>query len=114
MLRWSELPRPFRAALAGILAFVAIAYGSFWMYAVRYPGRLVELGFNQAHNPHYDFRTHSLLVEDVVEGSPAKQAGLRVGDRITGVNGRALSGELGVDESYVRGKPGDTVILTVM
>lgn len=113
MRRWS-VPRPFLATFAGIFAFGAILYGSFWMYAVRYPGPLVELGFNQAHNPDYDARTHSLLVEDVVEGSPAQQAGLRVGDRITGVNGRVLGGELGLDESYVRRKPGDTVTLTVV
>src|SRR5262249_7954097 len=40
--------------------------------------------------------------------------GLRIGDRITGVNGRVLTGELGVDESYLRGKPGDTMTLTVV
>ena len=84
------------------------------MYAVRYPGPLVELGFNQAHNSNYNARTHSLLVEDVTEGSPAKQAGLRVGDRITGVNGRVLSGEHGADESSLRGKPGETVTFTVI
>jgi membrane-associated protease RseP (regulator of RpoE activity) len=90
MRRWSALPRPFLATLAGILAFVAVLYGSLWMYAVRYPGPVVELGFNQVHNPHYDSKTHSLSVDDVIEGSPAAQAGLRAGDRITAVNGRAL------------------------
>jgi sigma-B regulation protein RsbU (phosphoserine phosphatase) len=83
------------------------------MYAVRYPGTVVELGFNQRHNPHYDAKTGSLLVDDVVEGSPADQAGLRVGDRITAVDGHALRTELGSDESYVRGHPGDAVTLTV-
>src|SRR5215831_9730768 len=114
MRGWSALPRNFLAALGGIFAFAAILYGSLWMYAVRSPGPIVELGFNQAHNPLYDAQAHSLLVADVVEGSPAQQAGLRVGDRITGVNGRVLTGDLGVDESYVRGKPGDTVTLTVV
>jgi sigma-B regulation protein RsbU (phosphoserine phosphatase) len=113
MRRWSALPRPFLATLAGILAFVAILYGSLWMYAVRYPGPVVELGFNQVHNPHYDSKTHSLSVDDVIEGSPAAQAGLRAGDRITAVNGRALGTEIGSDESYVRGRPGDAVTLTV-
>lgn len=110
---WSALPRPFLATLSILFAIVAISYGSLWMYAVRYPGPLVELGFNTAHNPLYDERTHSLAVDDVAAGSPAAQAGLRVGDRITGVNGRALSGELGFDTSYVRGRPGDAVALTV-
>src|SRR5207249_11614685 len=67
MRRWSALPRPFLATLAGVFALGAILYGSLWMYAVRYPGPLVELGFNQLHNPNYDARTHSLLVDDVIE-----------------------------------------------
>src|SRR5215468_1017852 len=113
MRRWSALPRPFLATLAGVLAFVAVLYGSLWMYAVRYPGPVVELGFNQVHNPHYDSKTHSLSVDDVIEGSPAARAGLRAGDRITAVNGRALGTDIGSDESYVRGRPGDSVTLTV-
>ena len=114
MRSWSALPRPFLATLAGILAFAAALYGSFWMYAVRNPGPLVELGFNVLHNSDYDAKTHSIVVKDVIEGSPAKQAGLLVGDRITGVNGRVLAGDLGRDESYVRGRPGDMVTLTVV
>jgi sigma-B regulation protein RsbU (phosphoserine phosphatase) len=113
MRRWSALPRPFLATVAGAFASVAILYGSLWMYGVRYPGPVVELGFNQAHNSHYDARTHSLSVDDVVEGSPAAQAGLHAGDRITAVNERALITEIGSDESYVRGHPGDPVALTV-
>src|SRR6266852_3023065 len=113
MRRWSALPRPFLATLAGVFALVAILYGSLWMYAVRYPGPVVELGFNQLHNPHYDAGTHSLSVDDLAEGSPAEQAGLRAGDRITAVNGRALGTEIGSDESYGRGHPGDAVALTV-
>jgi len=113
MRRWSALPRPFLAALAGVFALVGIVYGSLWMYAVRYPGPMVELGFNQLHNPHYDARTYSLSVDDVIEGSPAQQAGLRAGDRITAVNGRALGTEIGFDDSYVRGHPGDAVALTI-
>jgi sigma-B regulation protein RsbU (phosphoserine phosphatase) len=49
----------------------------------------------------------------VVEGSPAQQAGLHAGDRITAVNGRALGTELGFDDSYVRAHPGDSVVLTI-
>ena len=113
MRRWSALPRPFLATLAGVFASVAVLYGSLWMYGVRYPGPVVELGFNQVHNSHYDARTHSLPVDDVIEGSPAAQAGLRAGDRITAVNGRALGTEIGFDESYVRGHPGDAVALTI-
>ena len=105
--------KPFLATLATLFAAVAIAYGSLWMYAVRHPGTGVELGFNNHHNPQYDERTHSQAVEDVVEGSPAERAGLRVGDRIVGVNGRALDADVGSNEAYVRGRPGDPVELTV-
>ena len=113
MRRWSALPRPFLATLAGVFALAACIYGSLWMYAVRYPGPVVELGFNQLHNPHYEASTHSLLVDDVIDGSPAKEAGLRPGDRITAVNGRALGAEISLDESYIRGHPGVAVTLTV-
>ena len=105
--------KPFLATLATLFAAVAIVYGSLWMYAVRYSGPRVELGFNILHNPPYDERTHSQSVEDVVEGSPAERAGLRVGDRIIGINGRALDTDIASDEAYVRGRPGDPVEFTV-
>ena len=105
--------KPFLAALATLFAVVAIVYGSLWMYAVRHSRPAVELGFNNHHNPQYDERTHSQSVEDVAEGSPAERAGLRVDDRIIGVNGRALDTDIASDEAYVRGRPGDPVELTV-
>jgi len=105
--------KPFLAILATLLAVVAIVYGSLWMYVVRHPVPRVELGFNNHHSPQYDERTHSQSVEDVAEGSPAERAGLRVDDRIIGVNGRALDSDIGSDEAYVRGQPGDPVELTV-
>jgi sigma-B regulation protein RsbU (phosphoserine phosphatase) len=105
--------KPFLATLATLLAVVAIVYGSLWMVAARYSAPGVELGFNILHNPQYDERTHSQSVADVVEGSPAERAGLRVGDRIIGVNGRALDTDIGSDEAYVLGRPGDSVELTV-
>ncbi len=105
--------KPFLATLATLFAAVAVAYGSLWMYAVRYPAPGVELGFNLAHDSHYDERTHSQSVEDVVQGSPAERAGLRVGDRIIGINGRALDTDIASDEAYVRGRPGDPVEFTI-
>src|SRR6266702_2282759 len=101
MRRWSALPRPFLATLASVLALIAILYGSLWMYAVRYPGPAVELGFNQLHNPTYDARTHSMSVDDVIDGSQAEQTWLGAGDRIPAVNGRAARTEIGFDDSYV-------------
>jgi phosphoserine phosphatase RsbU/P len=38
---------------------------------------------------------------------------LRAGDRIIGVDGRTLASDLGYDESYLRGHPGDSVSLMV-
>src|ERR1019366_5200085 len=105
--------KPFLATLATLFAVVAIVYGSLWMYAVRHPVSGVELGFNLVNNSRYDERTHSQSVADVVEGSPAERAGLRVGDRIIGVNGRSLGADIGSDEAYVLGRPGDSVELTV-
>jgi phosphoserine phosphatase RsbU/P len=106
--------KPLLAILATLLAAVAIAYSSLWMYTVRYwaPPR-VELGFNTLHSPQYDETTRSQSVEDVAEGSPAERAGLRAGDRIIGVNGRSLNADIGSDEAYVRGRPGDPVEITV-
>ena len=105
--------KPFLATLAALFAAVAIGYGSLWMYTVRRSGSVVELGFNKHHNPQYDEKTHSQPVEDVEEGSPAERAGLKVGDRIIAVNGRALDSDIGSTEAYVRGRPGDRVELTV-
>jgi len=108
-----SLRKPFLATLATLFAVVAVTYGSLWMYAVRRPRPAVELGFNSQHNTRYDAKTRSQAVEDVAEGSPAERAGLRVGDRIIGVNGRALDTDLGSNDAYVRGRPGDPVELTV-
>ena len=105
--------KPFLATLATLFAVVAIVYGSLWMYAVRHPAPGVELGFNLVNNPRYDDRTHSQSVEDVMEGSPAERAGLRVGDRVIGINGRALGTDIASDEAYARGRPGDPVEFTV-
>jgi phosphoserine phosphatase RsbU/P len=113
MRRWSALPRPFLAALAGILAFAATLYGILWMFAARNPGPVVELGFNQTHDSRFDPITHSILIGDVVSGSPAEQAGLRVGDLVTEVDGHVLRTQLGFDDSYLRARPGDAVSLTV-
>src|ERR1035441_9631612 len=105
--------RPLLATLATLFAVVAIVYGSLWMYAVRDGGPGVEFGFNILHNPQYDEKTHSQSVEDVVEGSPAERAGLRVGDRVIGINGRVLDTDIASDQAYVRGRPGDPVEFTV-
>jgi hypothetical protein len=105
--------KPLLATLAALFAVAAITYGSLWMYTVRRARPKVELGFNNQHDPQYDERTHCQAIEDVVQGSPAERAGLRVGDRIIGVNGRALLTDIGYDQAYLHGRPGDVVEITV-
>ncbi len=112
MLGRASFRKPFLAILATLLAAVAIAYGSVWMYSVR-SGPRVELGFNKVHSPQYDEKTHSQSVEDIEAGSPAERAGLRSGDRIVGVNRRVLDTDIASDEAYLVGRPGDPVELTV-
>jgi phosphoserine phosphatase RsbU/P len=106
-------PKPFLASVAALFALVAIAYGSLWMYAVRHSVPRVELGFNILHAPQYDEKTHSQVVADVAAGSPAEHAGLRAGDRVVGINGRALNTDIASNEAYIRGRPGDSVEFTV-
>ena len=115
MRPWSALPRSLLATLATFLAAAAALYSSLWMYNVRHVRPPVELGFNRTHaiQERYDEKTHSVAVLDVVRGSPAEQAGLRVNDRIVAVNGRPLVTMAPFDEVWSRGRPGDTVELTV-
>ena len=112
MLGRGSFREPVLATLAALLAVVAIAYGSIWMYAVRSTPQ-VELGFNKDHSPPYDEKTHSQPVQDVLGGSPAERAGLRAGDRIIGVDGRKLNADIGSDEAYVHGRPCDPVEITI-
>ena len=110
----ASIPRPILATLATLLAALAALYSALWMYDVRRPGpQQVELGFNQLHNVRYNERTHSLSVEDVVQSSPAEQAGLHPGDRIIAVNGRALDTSIPFDETWANSRPGDGVQLTI-
>src|SRR5215831_13544496 len=109
----APIPRAVLTGLAVLFAATAILYGSFWMYAVRYAAPSVELGFNIHHSGAYDPRTRAIPVGDVTPGSPAEQAGLKVGDSIVGINGHSLESSEPFDEAYAHGKPGDTVELIV-
>ena len=109
----SRVPRPVLAAIAALFAAAAILYGFVWMDGVRRPGPNVELGFNQNHDTRFDTITRCVTVYDVEPGSPAERAGLRVGDRVIAIDGRALKAQPAYDASYLRGHPGDAVTMTV-
>jgi carboxyl-terminal processing protease len=55
-----------------------------------------------------------LVITDTFPGAPARKAGLRAGDVITGVNGRSIAGQ-GINSSTdkIKGPPGTYVNLTV-
>ncbi len=113
MRTWPEVPRRILASVAAMFAAAAILYGFVWMHGVRKPGPIVELGFNQNHDTRFDTITRCVTVYDVEPRSPAERAALRVGDRIIAIDGRALNAQLAYDESYLRGRPGDAVTVTV-
>jgi S1-C subfamily serine protease len=53
-------------------------------------------------------------VLQVIPNSPAEEAGLRPGDRITAVDGEAVNDRNTLPEVLRRYRPGDTVRLTVI
>src|ERR1700739_437430 len=111
---WTTLPRPLLISLAVIFCATTTLYAAAWMYDVRSTSTTVELGFNHGHAEQYDKESHSIFVGDVVQASPAERAGLKAGDRIIGVNGKALETSKPYDEAYAKGKPGDPVDFTVV
>lgn len=63
---------------------------------------------------HLDGRSQKVLIVDTIEGSPARKAGLKAGDRIIKVNDTSVL-TMPVDEAVklIRGPRGTTVRLTV-
>jgi carboxyl-terminal processing protease len=56
-----------------------------------------------------------LRVATVFKGSPAREAGIRVGDVITAVNGEEIAGEdAELSTAKIKGRPGTDVTLTVL
>jgi sigma-B regulation protein RsbU (phosphoserine phosphatase) len=95
--------------LAVAYAALMILYSCLWMYSVRHSIGTVELGFDSG----YSETDHWLQVQKVEKGSPAEQAGMRVGDLILDVDGHPLQTRLPLDEVWLHAKPGDSVELTV-
>jgi regulator of sigma E protease len=59
-----------------------------------------------------DYGEHPVMITDVVPGSPAEQAGLRVNDRVVAVNGEAVRDEFDV-RAFIQARPNQAVRLTV-
>ncbi|HEX7101220.1 MAG TPA: trypsin-like peptidase domain-containing protein, partial [Nitrolancea sp.] len=57
--------------------------------------------------------TQGALIESVVDGSPAQDAGLQKGDVVTKIDGKELTTESAFAETVDSHKPGDVVSLTV-
>lgn len=95
--------------LAAVLFAAATAlYSIVWVYYVTQAG-LTTLGVDFT----YSLPGHFLRVSRVLEGSHAQQAGLRPGDEILAINGRQLDTLTPFYELVARGKPRDTIELSV-
>ena len=77
--------------------------------------------FKRGQNPHFSgigldvvFSPKGLLATRVFPGSPAKQAGIQVGDTIVSVNGKSLAGKnVSASVALVTGPPGSPVTVGV-
>ena len=83
------------------------------MYTVRRPAYPVEIGFNKNHDIPFDPASSSIPVLDLVPGSPAERAGLRVGDQIIAINGQNLTSIAFFRSVWSKAHPGDPVDIAV-
>ncbi len=103
-----NLPRWLLWALALLLTAASVAYGALWMYYTRArPAARLGIELEELHD------RRAILVQKVIEGTPVARAGLRAGDRITGVSGQPLDTLKPFYDAVTRGKPGDVVELEV-
>lgn len=109
-----------KAADAGLEAFVD-GLGDRWSYYLDAGGYRSTLD-RRANNyvgigvtVDYASREEGLLVLSVTEGGPADQAGIRVGDVITAVDGHPIAGDAREEGSErIRGESGTQVALTLL
>jgi phosphoserine phosphatase RsbU/P len=110
---WTSPPRPFLFSLAALFSAATILFAFAWMYSVRRLPYTVEIGFNQKHVTSFDPASSSIPVLDLVPGSPAEHAGLRVGDQIIAINGQNLTSYAPFGRVWSNAHPGDSVDITV-
>src|SRR5512143_1356654 len=101
--RWLLWSRPALHLLAVVFTSCTLLYTILWMTAVRWTPE-VELGFKNSS---------SLVITDVVKGSPAETAGLLRGDRVLAINGNPVEDGPSLYREYRPHKPGDRVQVTV-
>ncbi|TAM82608.1 MAG: PDZ domain-containing protein [Acidobacteria bacterium] len=109
MQRFLPFPKPVLAALAAIFSAAVVLYSALWMYSIRWQSG-VDLGFN------FDYigSLHAERVRSVEPGGPAAKVGLRVGDRITAINGHPIEDRHMIFELWSGQKPGDSVRLSIV
>jgi sigma-B regulation protein RsbU (phosphoserine phosphatase) len=108
MSKLPSLPKPLLAIVATLFAAATALYSVLWMYNARWrPG--VELGFDD----EYVASEHCDLVKSVLKDSPAQKAGLKPGDKIAEINGRALRDSYSISDEWARHQPGDSIQLTI-
>jgi S1-C subfamily serine protease len=100
------------AAIAWKAAADLIAHGRAKRGYLGVAGQAVRLGAGQRGAQATDAPDTAVLVVQVVDGSPAEQAGLLVGDLLTGIDGRPLDSPDRLLEA-LSGRGGQTATLQV-
>jgi len=104
----TSLPRPVLRLAAILFAAATVLYSALWMHYIRVQPQSV-IGIEYENSPGRSL----LRVTRVIEGSGAAAAGVRAGDLVRAIDGRALPAYDPLRESVVRGRPGDLVRLTI-
>src|SRR5207249_1173348 len=104
----ASLPRPLLRLAAILFAAATLLYSALWMHYIRVqPRSVVGIQYEHLHGGHL------LRVSGVVEGSGAAAAGVRPGDLLSAIDGRASTDYDPLVEAIVRGRPGEVVRLTI-
>ena len=102
--------RPLLYVAAVLLAALTILYTAAWMYYVRLSPQ-VEIGIDETYS------SAGVEIGSVHKDGPAEEAGLRAHDLIVAINGThpdtELSSNVMLLRTWLKAKPGDTVVLTV-